>query len=99
MVILKFALAALIDCDVRMNGRRNENEKSLSVPLLSSKLPEEWIQTARLMGSNLERRKMAMSKTTYGNSSLLFYGLHGLSIQGIQCVTPTYVKGLHLRIM
>lgn len=82
------------------NGRRNENEKSLSVPLLSSKLPEEWIQTARLMGSNLKRRKMAMSRTTYGKSLLLFLWLTCTPpYKGIKCVTPTYVKGSHQRIM
>lgn len=51
--------------------KKRKRKKSPFVPLLSSQIPEEWRQTANLMGLNLKRKKMEKQRTIYGNGSLL----------------------------
>lgn len=69
--------------------------KSLSVPLLSSYFCEEWRQTARLMGWNLERKTMLKRKTIFGKLAwFILLTIQVLHVGENLCVTPTWCQDL-----
>lgn len=75
-------------------AEETKTKKSLSVPLLSSIISEEWRQTARQMGLNLERKTTPTQRTTYGNSWLLIFGvtcnppIRGSNVSHLRDVKP-----------